>query len=128
MIRFLAAALLCALFTMPAEARPRHRAAPHFAPECFTIMPCEGAVRPSGGCLHQRHRERAGAIVSSMGAGVGPGAGRRGSVVAPRRRPCRDRQSRRGRSGLRLESLASRPRLAGGCYRHRAISFRVPAS
>jgi hypothetical protein len=51
MIRFLAAALLCALFTMPAEARPRHRGAPQFAPECFTIMPCEGAVRPSGGFL-----------------------------------------------------------------------------
>jgi hypothetical protein len=46
-----AAALLCALFAMPAEARPRHRAAPQFAPECFTIMPCEGAVRPSGGFL-----------------------------------------------------------------------------
>ena len=46
-----AAALLCALFAMPAEARQRHRAAPQFAPECFTIMPCEGAVRPSGGFL-----------------------------------------------------------------------------
>ncbi|WP_445488561.1 hypothetical protein [Rhodopseudomonas sp. RCAM05734] len=50
-IRFLAAALLCALAVTSAEARQRHRAAPAFAPECFTIMPCEGAVRPSGGFL-----------------------------------------------------------------------------
>jgi hypothetical protein len=43
--------LLCAVFIVPAEARPRHRAPPRFAPECFTIMPCERAVRPSGGFL-----------------------------------------------------------------------------
>lgn len=52
MIRaFYAAALLLAIFATPAEARQRHRPAPQFAPECFTIMPCEGAVRPSGGFL-----------------------------------------------------------------------------
>ena len=52
MTRFLiATALLCALFTMPAEARQHHRSAPQFAPECFTIMPCEGAVRPGNNFL-----------------------------------------------------------------------------
>jgi hypothetical protein len=51
-IRFLAAlCCACVLFAMPAEARQRHHAAPQFASECFTIMPCEGAVRPSGGFL-----------------------------------------------------------------------------
>ncbi|WP_445490163.1 hypothetical protein [Rhodopseudomonas sp. RCAM05734] len=47
----LAAALLCALAVTSAEARQRHKPAPRFAPECFTIMPCAGAVRPSGGFL-----------------------------------------------------------------------------
>ena len=77
MIRFLAAALLCALFAMPAEARPRHRAAPQFAPECFTIMPCEGAVRPSGGFLDgvrsirvMMKRERVAAISATAAARV----------------------------------------------------------
>jgi hypothetical protein len=52
MIRtFIAAALLCALCAMPAEARYRRHATPQFAPECFTIMPCEGAARPSSGFL-----------------------------------------------------------------------------
>jgi len=51
LIRFLAAALLCALVTTSAEARQRHAPTPQFAPECFTIMPCEGAVRQSNGFL-----------------------------------------------------------------------------
>jgi hypothetical protein len=50
-IRILAAALLCALFTVPAQARHRHKPAPQLAPECFTIMPCAGAVRPSSNFL-----------------------------------------------------------------------------
>jgi hypothetical protein len=51
-IRILAAcAVLCALITTSAEARQHHRPAPRFAPECFAIMPCEGAVQPSGGFL-----------------------------------------------------------------------------
>jgi hypothetical protein len=47
MIRIFLAALALVCASSIAEARPRHKPT-QFAPECFTIMPCEGAVRPSG--------------------------------------------------------------------------------
>jgi hypothetical protein len=47
MIRFFLAALALVCASSIAEARPRHKPA-QFAPECFTIMPCDGASRPSG--------------------------------------------------------------------------------
>jgi hypothetical protein len=84
MIRlFSACVLLCAFFIVPAEAKQRRQSA---CVETGTVMvpisaQCE---RSSGGAGHQRHRERAGAILSQV-----------------------------GQSGLRLVSFTSRPRLAG---------------
>lgn len=47
----LAAALLCAFFTTSADARQRNKPTQQFAPECFTIMPCEGATKSSADFL-----------------------------------------------------------------------------